>query len=552
MAPSVELAPSADIAADEPVAAAVDADAPAAPAIDAERRSRLDALVAEAETLVAAGGDLRAAEDRLRVLHKDLTLLAGGDNAAATWRERFNAAFVAMKQQRSTERLRKATERQDRSVRQQALVESLTNLAGEAASLESRVLAERFKSLREAIRGSGPLDASFKKAFQNASNAIDERLRAAYEAEGWARFARAGEAESLIAAAESLTTRAQAVANVLPAAQPESGAEAAGGDTTPAEAAAPAGDTPQVLVDAVKHLQQQWKDLGTLPKERRQELWDRFRSACDAVFNALQPWFAARDAARAGNLTAKRALLEELADIVDADPVGLAGSPALRDELGKRQMAVRAIEERWRAAGHVPREAAAEINARWHALLDRHYQERRQVVGQLEAEKSENLKRKEGLLSIAERLAKDAAAAREGRPGALRDEELLRKVKDLQRQWRDIGHVPKADMERINGSFKTHIDTIYQGLEGWFEKQDASRAGNLDAKEKLLVEFEELLSEQRPDWFREQARELRLRWRDLGQVPRDAFERIEIRWRDLNQRFDEACERAQAANESAS
>ena len=71
---------------------------------------------------------------------------------------------------------------------------------------------------------------------------------------------------------------------------------------------------------------------------------------------------------------------------------------------------------------------------------------------------------------------------------------------------------------------------------GEAEGEDGERKGNLEQKQKLLTEIEALLQESRPDWFKDEAKAIQAKWREIGQVPRENM--------DINERFRAACDAA--------
>jgi hypothetical protein len=101
-----------------------------------------------------------------------------------------------------------------------------------------------------------------------------------------------------------------------------------------------------------RELMARWKSAGPAPKAVDDALWKRFRAAQDTFFGARSETFAERDSQQQANLIAKQELLAEAEALL---PV--------RDWKSARA-ALRSIQERWEAAGHVPREAMRSIEAR--------------------------------------------------------------------------------------------------------------------------------------------------------------------------------------------
>ena len=107
---------------------------------------------------------------------------------------------------------------------------------------------------------------------------------------------------------------------------------------------------------AYRDLMQQWKAAGPAPRSDDEELWQRFRGAQDAFFNARDAVNKATDAEYAGNAEVKEKLLveaEALLPVTDLD----AAKTAFRD-----------IADRWDAAGKVPRDRIKDLEGRMRAV----------------------------------------------------------------------------------------------------------------------------------------------------------------------------------------
>jgi hypothetical protein len=106
----------------------------------------------------------------------------------------------------------------------------------------------------------------------------------------------------------------------------------------------------------MRTLMARWKAAGRAPREVDDALWARFRAAQDAFYSAREAATSVRDAELADNLTAKLALLVEAEALV---PVTDANAARAR---------LRSIQERWAAAGKVPREAMKQVEGRLRAV----------------------------------------------------------------------------------------------------------------------------------------------------------------------------------------
>jgi hypothetical protein len=93
--------------------------------------------------------------------------------------------------------------------------------------------------------------------------------------------------------------------------------------------------------DAFIALQKQWKEIGAVPRKRSEQLWKRFRAACDAFFNERDKNYRPENNYVA-NLKAKRALIDEIE--------GYASS----GDSAADQVAAQGFAARWQSIGYVP------------------------------------------------------------------------------------------------------------------------------------------------------------------------------------------------------
>ncbi|MFM9448579.1 DUF349 domain-containing protein [Streptomyces acidiscabies] len=105
-----------------------------------------------------------------------------------------------------------------------------------------------------------------------------------------------------------------------------------------------------------RELMADWKAAGRAQREHEDDLWNRFRGAQDVFFAARSGVFAERDAEQTENLKLKEELAEEAEKLL---PIG---------DLKTARAAFRAINERWEAIGHVPRDARPKVEGRMHTV----------------------------------------------------------------------------------------------------------------------------------------------------------------------------------------
>ncbi|MBA0050799.1 DUF349 domain-containing protein [Streptomyces sp. AJS327] len=180
-----------------------------------------------------------------------------------------------------------------------------------------------------------------------------------------------------------------------------------------------------------RELMQDWKAAGRAQREHEDDLWRRFRAAQDVFFQARSAVFAERDSEQRENLTVKEELATEAERLL---PI---------TDLRSARTAFRALNERWDAVGHVPRDARPKVEGRMQAV-ERAIQE---------AEETEW-----------RRSNPEARARAAGLTGQLQDA-VDRLRSDIEKA-REAGNTAKADkLEKELAGRQMLLDQAMKGLE---------------------------------------------------------------------------------------
>ena len=264
----------------------------------------------------------------------------------------------------------------------------------------------------------------------------------------------------------------------------------------------------------LKHLQEAWKAIGPVPKSKSDEIWTRFRTACDAFFEKKRAHFEEMDASKQKNLEAKQALCDKL-EALDMNNI----TPELIET-------VKAIEAEWKNIGMVPKESVESISDRFNETIN-------QFLGRC-AEKDEVLHRqldevkakKQDMIEKVRQFAESAGS-----------NQLAEAVRELQKEWRNLGSCGVDDL-LIHKTFREACDDFFTRRRDQLDIQEQARQNNLQKKVLLCEQAEDLLTdlnEQTVGVSMNKVKHLRHLWKEVGAVPRDQSDKI---WK----RFNTACD----------
>ena len=128
-------------------------------------------------------------------------------------------------------------------------------------------------------------------------------------------------------------------------------------------------------------LQRQWKEVGPVSRKKSDQVWKRFRAACDAFFDSRDKHAGGQNAEQAENLEKKRQLIDEIRAFA------AEGKEDARE-------ALRAFQERWNAIGFVPFKEKTRIQDAYRKAISEVFGEFREGAGRF-AGKAERAVRSE-------------------------------------------------------------------------------------------------------------------------------------------------------------
>ncbi len=218
-----------------------------------------------------------------------------------------------------------------------------------------------------------------------------------------------------------------------------------------------------------------WKNIGPVPKDFSEDLWQRFKLASDQVHERYKKFRADQDAVQTENLQKKREIFSKAQE--------LAAKPIEKGkEWNDRAREYEALLNEWRSVGMVPRE----YNNLWEqfrGIIDEFYKQKNNHFKELNKVRMENYRKKEALCIKAE-------ALKESTEWGKTSKELIR----LQDEWKAVGPVPDKYNEPIWKRFRAACDAFFNAKNEKFAVQKSEYATNLEKKTAICDKLESLIT----------------------------------------------------------
>ncbi|WP_300698310.1 DUF349 domain-containing protein [Bacteroides sp.] len=205
-------------------------------------------------------------------------------------------------------------------------------------------------------------------------------------------------------------------------------------------------------------LQNKWKTIGFAPQKMNVKIFERFRKACDEFFHRKGDFFKTLKEGMNENLDKKRALCEKAEALKDS-----TDWKTTADELTK-------LQKEWKTIGPVAKKYSDAVWKRFISACDYFFEQKNKATSSQRSVEQENLEKKK---AIVDKLASIDES--------MDTEEATQLVRDLMKEWNNIGHVPFKEKDKIYKSYHSQVDKLFDRF-------------NISASNKKLSNFKSSIS----------------------------------------------------------
>ena len=284
-----------------------------------------------------------------------------------------------------------------------------------------------------------------------------------------------------------------------------------------------------LLVDSINQsfkelqsLHEQWKEIGPVPEDKKEEVWERFKAASDQINARRKEFYDKLFAEEQNNYNAKVVLCEQAEEIVSHSAEAVKEYNEVSDKLTE-------LLNIWKTLGPAPAKLNDEIWNRFKSTLDKFFTQKKEYFQQIKDTQMQNYNQKLNLAIQAEGIAtrtdwKQATA------------EML----NLQSEWKTIGATPRKYSDQIWKRFRAACDKFFEAKSHYFNNIQEVEAENLQKKEELIQKIltHEFSDDRNANM--EALKEYQNEWIAIGYVPKKDKDRIYTEYREaLNKRFAE-------------
>lgn len=283
----------------------------------------------------------------------------------------------------------------------------------------------------------------------------------------------------------------------------------------------------------LQKLHQEYREIGPVARELREEIWNRFKTASSVVNKRHQQHFEELKSRETENLVKKTVLCEKVEAI---DFTALTNYALWNDKTQE----VIAMQEEWKSIGFAPQKMNGKIFERFRAACDAFFARKADFFKGMKDNLAINLEKKIALCEQAE---------------ALQDSTDWKATSDklgaLQREWKTIGPVAKKHSDQVWKRFITACDAFFEKRKAAGSSQRTEEQQNLAKKKEVIAALSAIDPEHLSDEAVAKMHELIREWNGIGHVPFRDKDKVYKQYKAIIDRLFEALHASEASKKIA-
>ena len=250
----------------------------------------------------------------------------------------------------------------------------------------------------------------------------------------------------------------------------------------------------------LQKLHQEYREIGPVAKELREEIWNRFKAASTIINKRHQQHFEGVRAKEEDNLARKTALCEKVEAIAAKENKGSG-------DWEKHTKEIIDIQTEWKTIGFAPQKMNVKIFERFRAACDDFFGRKAEYFKGLKDTFKDNAEKKRALIEKAK---------------ALQDSTDWKSTGDkfiaLQKEWKTIGIVPKKLGDQLWAEFLGACNKFFEARNAAGAGQRNEEHANLDKKREVIEKLK-AIAQETGDNIQEKVQKLVEEYNAIGHVP---------------------------------
>jgi hypothetical protein len=271
----------------------------------------------------------------------------------------------------------------------------------------------------------------------------------------------------------------------------------------------------------LQKLHQEWREIGPVAKEFREEIWTRFKKASSVINKKYQGHFEALRDMEKRNLEDKTVYCEQVENI------DYSKLKSFKD-WDKKAKEVLEIQEKWKTIGFAPKKHNVKIFERFRAACDTFFGNKATFYKGFKSELDANLEKKKALCEQVEAL-KDSQEWKE----------TANRIIELQKEWKTVGQAPHKYSDAVWKRFVAACDYFFEQKKLHSSSRGSEEVANLKKKKELIAKINAIDTDLPAKEAIDNIRSIMQEWSKIGHVPFRDKDKLQKNYREaIDKHFD--------------
>lgn len=265
----------------------------------------------------------------------------------------------------------------------------------------------------------------------------------------------------------------------------------------------------------LQELHQQYREIGPVAKENREQIWTRFKTASTVINKRHQQHFEELRGKEEENLVKKTNLCEKV-EAINAKKIQTIS------EWEKTTEEVTNIQKEWKTIGFTPQKMNVKIFERFREACNTFFQSKTTFFKELKASFAENIEKKKALIEKAKNLADSTEW-----------KSTSDKLIALQKEWKKVGFVPQKVSDKLWEEFVQYCNKFFDARKAANGDNHSEEHKNLEHKESILKELKNFIATKAEDTS-EKIHQLIKEYNQTGHVPYKEKDRLYAQFKEIS------------------
>ena len=272
---------------------------------------------------------------------------------------------------------------------------------------------------------------------------------------------------------------------------------------------------------ALQKLHDEWKEIGPVPQDKKDEIWERFKNTTDKINERRREFYGKLQEQQQNNFIAKTVLCEKAEAILTTEATTVKEWQSKTNEINE-------LLKIWKTIGPAQLKLNNEIWQRFRNSLETFYSTKKEYYSKIKDEQMNNYNLKVDLCVQAEALKTSTDWAK-----------TTRELIALQKEWKNTGILPHKISEKIWKRFRSACDEFFNNKAAFFSNVNIHEEENLKLKLDQIKQAEDYVFTNDRNKDLENLKDFQRQWMEIGHVPLAEKDKLQTQFRTvINKHFD--------------